>query len=79
MARDIVDRLRETYVTAQAQQRECARVTIHVGQTVWDRLRAQADQVSNHTPGNRLFGFPILLESAWDPNRIEVRAAREIS
>lgn len=78
MARDIVDRLRETYVTAQIQQQKCARVTIHVGQDVWDALQAKAREVTGVGAFTAAFGFPLLLEAAWEPNRIEVRAAKDI-
>jgi hypothetical protein len=77
----IDQRIAATFAVALRASHGVGSVRIHVGQEVWDGLRAYAkEQPGWATPDriNKLFGFPLLLEAAWEPGRIVVRTDEEI-
>lgn len=76
--RDMVDRMRETYMLATEQASACATVSIHVGPDVWLWLRERAIAPTPENAAQTLFGFQILHEAAWEPDRLEVRTTRVI-
>lgn len=80
--RPLADRLSEAYKQALDASHNSATVTIHVGRDVWDALHADPSLAHGHAdrpdvPG-LLSGFPILLEMAWAPPKIQVNTTKVI-
>lgn len=79
------DRIARTYHVATQAAHNSKSVQVHVGQQVWDYLNSLVtdppddDIYAADAEQNRLFGFPILLEKAWDPDKIVVRTEEVVA
>ena len=80
MSRDIYDRLATTYHAAHEQQRKGGSVSIHVGEAVFDDMKALAAYQMGEgaakalsIDGSTAWGFPVYVEDWDDSDAIEVR------
>lgn len=80
---DFLRRMALTYSTAIDAAHQCGVVSIHVGQEVWDTMRALAGHAEQRSLGfgandGMAWGFPVLLESDFLPDTIKVRVTTVI-
>lgn len=80
--KDFDDIMRRTYFTAIEAQSLCRSVQIHVGQEVWDALRARAAKLCDkitESPNPTMWGFPILLEETRAPGHVSIHTVEVIA
>lgn len=76
----IEEKMVEAYGCAMQASHSCGRAAIHVGQAGWDWCLSMAN-IAGQVPGAgaTAWGFPIVLELAWEPDRVVVRVDHEVS
>lgn len=75
--RSLDDRVRTAYLEAMKASHASACVAIHVGQQVWDDLKARVTEPATPLPITTMFGFPLVLEEG-EPDHISIRTIRRI-
>ena len=68
-------RLGVTYMTALKAAHECAYVSIHVAEDVWDALVIEVVKsgITSEEKVALCWGYPLVQERAWEPGTIKVR------
>ena len=79
---EIEQRMITAYLRASRSRPEDGEVSIHVGQKGWDWLRSKATREVSEARTQpwlaRAWGFPVVLEKAWNESRVVVRRNEEI-
>lgn len=80
---DFLSRMARTYATAIDAAHRSGVVSIHVGQEVWDTMRAFATEATDRPlsfgPDSGLaWGFPVCLERDFLPDTIKIRVTTVI-
>jgi hypothetical protein len=79
---DTRDRLAATYFEAMESSHASGVVSIHVGQQVWDDMKALANvgrpQDEPVVSPAMAWGFPVVLEPEFLPDTIKVRSTKVI-